>query len=130
MFRNYRRNRCYIIAEIGGNFRAAEEGRRLIAEAAGCGVDAIKLQTYRADTIASKSAMFDEGPVLFLRYVSPSNNTTSTASPARTEPCWWCSTTMQLASDMLRSTPEPCEPVMRTTGWPAYFGRCIFCQML
>ena len=59
MFRNYRRNRCYIIAEIGGNFRAAEEGRRLIAEAAGCGVDAIKLQTYRADTIASKSAMFD-----------------------------------------------------------------------
>jgi sialic acid synthase SpsE len=59
MFRNLRRDRCYIIAEIGGNFTAPEEARRLIDAAAECGVDAVKLQTYRADTVASRHAMFD-----------------------------------------------------------------------
>jgi N-acetylneuraminate synthase len=48
-----------VIAEIGGNFTTFEQARRLIDEAALCGVDAIKLQTYRADTIASRRAMFD-----------------------------------------------------------------------
>ena len=59
MFRNYRADRCYIIAEIGGNFTTLEEARRLIDAANSCGVDAVKLQTYRADTVASTKAIFD-----------------------------------------------------------------------
>ena len=59
MFKNYRSDRCYIIAEIGGNFTTFEQARRLIDAAAECGVDAVKLQTYRADTIASRKAIFD-----------------------------------------------------------------------
>lgn len=59
MFRNYKAERCYIIAEIGGNFTTFDQGRRLIDAAAECGVDAVKLQTYRADTIASRKALFD-----------------------------------------------------------------------
>ncbi len=59
MFRNYRKDRCYVIAEIGGNFLNIEEAKRLIDEAYACGVDAIKLQTYQADTLSSKKAMFD-----------------------------------------------------------------------
>lgn len=59
MFRSYRTDRCYIIAEIGGNFTTFEQAKRLIDAAHGCGVDAVKLQTYRADTIASTKALFD-----------------------------------------------------------------------
>jgi len=50
---------CFIIAEIGGNFRTYEEGISLIDEAGRCGADAVKLQTFRADTLAAKSAVFD-----------------------------------------------------------------------
>ena len=59
MIENLNKDRCYIIAEIGGNFTTFEQAKRLIDEAAGCGVDAVKLQTYRADTITSKKAIFD-----------------------------------------------------------------------
>lgn len=59
MFRNYRADRCYIIAEIGGNFTTFEQAKRLIDASAECGADAVKLQTYRADTIASRNAIFD-----------------------------------------------------------------------
>lgn len=59
MFKNYRNDHCYIIAEIGGNFTTFEQAKRLIDEALACGVDAVKLQTYRAETVASKQAMFD-----------------------------------------------------------------------
>ena len=59
MFEDRNRERCYIIAEIGGNFTTFDQAKRLIDEAAVCGVDAIKLQTYRAETIASKKAIFD-----------------------------------------------------------------------
>jgi len=59
MFGRFVAGRCYIIAEIGGNFTTMEEARRLIDEAHACGVDAVKLQTYRAETIASKEAIFD-----------------------------------------------------------------------
>lgn len=59
MFRNFRADRCYIIAEIGGNFTTLEQAKRLIDAAAECGVDAVKLQTYRADTITSTKAIFD-----------------------------------------------------------------------
>jgi sialic acid synthase SpsE len=59
MFRNFRADRCYIIAEIGGNFTRFEEARALIDAAVGSGPDAVKLQTYKADTVASRKAMFD-----------------------------------------------------------------------
>ncbi|HSH72695.1 MAG TPA: N-acetylneuraminate synthase family protein [Methylophilaceae bacterium] len=59
MFNRYKPSRCYIIAEIGGNFTDYEQAVRLIDAAVDCGVDAVKLQTYRAETVASKKAMFD-----------------------------------------------------------------------
>lgn len=45
---------CYIIAEIGYNFNSMEEGFESIEAAAKCGVDAVKFQTFRAETITSK----------------------------------------------------------------------------
>jgi N-acetylneuraminate synthase len=59
MFRKYAADRCYVIAEIGGNFTTLDQAKRLIDAASAAGADAVKLQTYRADTIASKQAMFD-----------------------------------------------------------------------
>lgn len=59
MFKNFQESRCYIIAEIGGNFTTLEQAKRLIDEAAACGVDAVKLQTYRAETLSSREAVFD-----------------------------------------------------------------------
>lgn len=59
MFRNFFPDKTYIIAEIGGNFVTFDEARRLIDNALECNVDAVKLQTYRADTVASKKAIFD-----------------------------------------------------------------------
>ena len=59
MFKTFRKESCYIIAEIGGNFTSFDQARKLIDEASFCGVDAIKLQTYRADTLANKKAVFD-----------------------------------------------------------------------
>ncbi len=52
-------NHIYIIAEIGGNFTNFEQAKRLIDEASNCNVDAVKLQTYKADTLSSKKAIFD-----------------------------------------------------------------------
>lgn len=52
-------DKCYIIAEIGGNFTDLETAKKLIDEAKGSGVDAVKLQTYRSAMIASKQAIFD-----------------------------------------------------------------------
>lgn len=49
----------YIIAEIGGNFTVYEEAVKLIDAAKGAGVDCVKLQTYRAETLAGKKALFD-----------------------------------------------------------------------
>jgi len=57
MFQNLQR--CYIIAEIGGNFTTFEEAAALIDAAKECGVDCVKLQTYTAETIVTKSAYFD-----------------------------------------------------------------------
>ena len=59
MFNNYTLDKCYIIAEIGGNFTTYEQAVKLIDAAVACGVDAVKLQTYRAETVASRQAMFD-----------------------------------------------------------------------
>lgn len=49
----------YIIAEIGGNFINFEQAKKLIDLAALARVDCIKLQTYRAETVSNKKAMFD-----------------------------------------------------------------------
>ncbi len=59
MFRRYTHDRCYIVAEIGGNFTTFGEAQQLTDAAVASGVDAIKLQTYRAETVASRIAMFD-----------------------------------------------------------------------
>jgi len=59
MFNKYKKDRCYIIAEIGGNFTTLDQAQRLIDDAHECGVDAVKLQTYRAETISSPKAIFD-----------------------------------------------------------------------
>lgn len=48
----------YVIAEIGGNFTRFEEAKIMIDAAAECGCDAVKLQTYRAETLASREAFF------------------------------------------------------------------------
>jgi len=49
----------YIIAEIGGNFTSFTEAKALVDAAYACGVDAVKLQTFRAETVASKNALFN-----------------------------------------------------------------------
>lgn len=49
----------YIIAEIGGNFRTFDEAKKMIDLAKKAGVDCVKLQTYKGETIANKNAFFD-----------------------------------------------------------------------
>ncbi len=49
----------YIIAEIGGNFLNFEEAKKLIDLAYEASANAVKLQTYKAENISSKSAMYD-----------------------------------------------------------------------
>lgn len=48
----------YAIAEIGGNFATAAEGKALIDAARTAGADAVKIQTYRAATVSSRKARF------------------------------------------------------------------------
>lgn len=59
MLKNLMENKCYIIAEIGGNFRTFDEAKKLVDLAYDSGVDAVKLQTYKADTLVTKCAKFD-----------------------------------------------------------------------
>ena len=54
-----KKNRCFIIAEIGGNFTNFLQAKKLIDLAIKARVDAVKLQTFNADTLASKKAIFD-----------------------------------------------------------------------
>lgn len=49
----------YVIAEIGGNFRTPDEAARLIDLAVEAGADAVKIQTFRADTLTTRKAMFE-----------------------------------------------------------------------
>lgn len=48
-----------LIAEIAGNFSTVEEAIKLGTEAIKKGAESVKLQTYRADLLASKEAMFN-----------------------------------------------------------------------
>jgi N-acetylneuraminate synthase len=59
VFKRYQPRRCYVIAEIGGNFTTFVEAKALIDASAQCGVDCVKLQTFRAATVASRAAIFD-----------------------------------------------------------------------
>lgn len=53
------KERIYIVAEIGGNFSDLGTAKMLLEDAKWSGVDAVKLQTYQADTVASNQAIFD-----------------------------------------------------------------------
>ena len=54
-----KKSRCFIIAEIGGNFTNFKQAKKLIDLAKKAKVDAVKLQTFNADTLAIKKAIFD-----------------------------------------------------------------------
>ncbi|MBF0168538.1 MAG: N-acetylneuraminate synthase family protein [Alphaproteobacteria bacterium] len=49
----------YVIAEIGGNFTTFPQAKNLIDMAFEAGANAVKLQTFRAETISSRKAMYD-----------------------------------------------------------------------
>ncbi len=48
----------FIVAELGYNFSTEEEALRSVDAAAGCGVDALKLQTFRAETVTTRDILF------------------------------------------------------------------------
>lgn len=48
----------FVIAELGYNFNSLEEALRSVDAAAQAGADAIKLQTFRADTVTTKTIEF------------------------------------------------------------------------
>lgn len=48
----------FIIAEIGYNFNTLDEGLASVDAAAACGVDAVKFQTFRAETVCSRRTDF------------------------------------------------------------------------
>ena len=50
---------CYFIAEIGSLFKNFEEAKRLIDSAIEIGIDAVKFQTFEADTITTKNNLFN-----------------------------------------------------------------------
>lgn len=47
-----------IIAEIGANYGGMDTMQKMVRAAAGCGVDMVKFQTYRAETISSPGSYF------------------------------------------------------------------------
>ncbi|MDE1817924.1 MAG: N-acetylneuraminate synthase family protein [Thaumarchaeota archaeon] len=49
----------YVISEIGVNFRTLEEGKKLIDASIAAGADSVKIQTFKAENLASKEAIFD-----------------------------------------------------------------------
>ena len=50
---------CYIIAEIGTGYRNYDEAKNLIDSAIESGINAIKFQTFEADTITTKKNFID-----------------------------------------------------------------------
>lgn len=49
---------AFVIAEIGSNFNTLDEALTSIDVAIDCGVDAVKFQTFRADTVAKRGIHF------------------------------------------------------------------------
>lgn len=47
-----------VIAEIGANYGGIEIVKQMVRAAAGCGVDMVKFQTFRAETIATPGSFF------------------------------------------------------------------------
>ncbi|MCA9460265.1 MAG: N-acetylneuraminate synthase family protein, partial [Nanoarchaeota archaeon] len=52
-------NSMFFISEIGGNFNNYDEAIRLINLSKECGFQAVKFQSFRADTLTSKKAIFE-----------------------------------------------------------------------
>lgn len=50
---------CYCVAEIGGLFQNFDEAKKLIDYTIDLGINAVKFQTYEADTITTKKNQFD-----------------------------------------------------------------------
>lgn len=50
---------AYIISEIGVNFKTFNEGKKLIDASISAGVDCVKIQTFKAENLTTKNAMFD-----------------------------------------------------------------------
>jgi len=59
MLKKINKDICYIVAEIGGNFINFNQAKMLIDAAVVCNVNAVKLQTFKAETHISREAMFD-----------------------------------------------------------------------
>jgi len=49
---------CFIVAEIGANFSDVETAKQMIRSAAESGADAVKVQTFQADTLALPGSFF------------------------------------------------------------------------
>lgn len=50
---------CYVISEIGAMYENIRGMKRLIKASADAGADAVKIQTYRAETSANPDAEFE-----------------------------------------------------------------------
>lgn len=50
---------AYIISEIGVNFSTFEEGKKLIDASIAAGADCVKIQTFKAEALTTKDAIFD-----------------------------------------------------------------------
>lgn len=49
---------CFVVAEIGANFSDVESAKQMIRSAAESGADAVKIQTFQADTLALPGSFF------------------------------------------------------------------------
>lgn len=52
------RHPCFIIVELGYNFNSLDEALRSVDAAAEAGVDALKIQTFRAETVTTRNVNF------------------------------------------------------------------------
>jgi sialic acid synthase SpsE len=85
---------CFVIAEIGAMYEDLEGMKELIRQARKAGADAVKLQTYRAETLALPGAEFEfeDGSRMsqlefFKRYeISPDHHHTKKTSSSSPPP--------------------------------------------